>query len=171
MPRGGKRVGAGRKKAIGRPSGYNPEYAKEATKLCALGATDVEVADFFEISVPTLTRWQNKYPEFCAALRVGKSACDDRIERSLYHRASGYSHEAVKIFMHQGKPVIVPYREHVPPDVGACALWLKNRRKEVWRDKFEHEVNVKNIASELSDSELEAVIRGPAPDEKPHSLN
>lgn len=168
MPRGGKRIGAGRPKKIGRPSGFQPEYANKAEKLCALGATDLEVADFFEVDISTITRWQNKYPEFCAALRVGKSACDDRVERSLYHRAVGYSHQAVKILQFQGSPVIVPYREHVPPDVGAATLWLKNRRKDVWRDKFDHDVNVRRDISGLSDVELEEMIVAERPD---HTIN
>jgi hypothetical protein len=32
------------------------------------------------------------------------------------------------------KPVIVPYIQHVPPDVTACIFWLKNRDPEHWRD-------------------------------------
>ena len=37
------------------------------------------------------------------------------------------AHEAVKIFMlaNREKPVIVPYMEHVPPDVTADIFWLK----------------------------------------------
>lgn len=34
----------------GRPSGYKPEYAEQARKLCLLGATDQEIADFFEVT-------------------------------------------------------------------------------------------------------------------------
>jgi hypothetical protein len=38
-----------------------------------------------------------------------------------FPRAVGYNYEAVKIFMpaNREKPVIVPYIEHVPPDVTA----------------------------------------------------
>jgi hypothetical protein len=59
-----------------------------------------------------------------------------RTERSLYHRANGYSYEAVKIFMPAGraKPVYAPYIEHIPPDVTACIFWLKNRDPQHWRD-------------------------------------
>ena len=60
---------------------------------------------------------------------------DDRVERSLYHRAVGYSFESEKIFHHQGEVVRVPIIEHVPPDVGAAMSWLKNRRPDKWRDK------------------------------------
>ena len=32
------------------------------------------------------------------------------------------------------KPVIVPYIEHVPPDVPAGIFWMKNRDPQNWRD-------------------------------------
>jgi hypothetical protein len=124
--------------AGGRPTAYKPEYAEQAEKLCKLGATDIELADFFEVSDRTIYRWQSQHPEFCQALKAGKDAADERVERSLYHRATGYTFEAVKIFQHQGQPVTVPYREHVPPDTTAMIFWLKNRRKDQWRDRHEH---------------------------------
>lgn len=42
--------------AAGRPSSYKPEYAAQAEKLCKLGATDIEVADFFAL-LPTEEDW------------------------------------------------------------------------------------------------------------------
>ena len=71
-------------------------------------------------------------------------AADDRVERSLYARATGYSYDAVKIFhTKDGKIIKVPYTEHVPPDVGAICFWLKNRRPDRWRD-------VQNIEAEMA---------------------
>lgn len=124
----------------GRPTKYKPEFVKQAEKLCALGATDVDIADFFEVDPVTVYRWSAAHAEFCKALKVGKEVADERVQRSLYHRAVGYSHDAVKIFMPAGakEPVYAPYREHVPPDTTAGIFWLKNRRKEDWRDKIEH---------------------------------
>jgi hypothetical protein len=124
----------------GRPSSYKPEFAEQAAKLCALGATDIEVADFFGVSDRTIYRWQAQFPEFCQALKSGKEAPNDRVERSLYHRAVGYSFDSVKIFQHQGVIVEAPYREHVPPDTTAAIFWLKNRRPDLWRDKHDHEL-------------------------------
>jgi hypothetical protein len=31
----------------------------------------------------------------------------------------------------------VPYVEYVPPDTTACIFWLKNRRKDLWRDRVD----------------------------------
>lgn len=132
----------------GRKSAYRPEFAEQAAKLCELGATDVELADFFEVSITTVNNWKSQFPEFFAALKAGKDAADDRIERSLYAKATGYTFDAVKIFCSKdGVVTQVPYREHVPPDTTAMIFWLKNRRKDQWRDRQEHEHTGKDGAA------------------------
>lgn len=128
----------------GRPTKYKPEFATQAEKLCLLGATDGELADFFEVDARTIYRWKHEFPEFCQALKTGKDALDERVERSLYQRAIGYTQQAVKIFMPAGKddPVYAPYTENVQPDTTAAIFWLKNRRGDAWRDKKDVEVTV-----------------------------
>ena len=66
---------------------------------------------------------------------------DNRVERSLYNRAIGYSYDAVKIFMPAGakKPIYAPYVEHVPPSDVAMIFWLKNRDPANWRDAWQIE--------------------------------
>lgn len=130
--------------AAGRPSKYTQEFAVQAEKLCRLGATNRELGDFFNVDTRTIERWASEHEEFCRSIKTGKEVADDRVERSLYHRANGYEHSAVKIFMPSGaeKPVYAPYVEHVPPDTTAAIFWLKNRRPEQWRDKHDHDVNV-----------------------------
>jgi hypothetical protein len=123
---------------MGRPTAYKPEYAEQARKLCELGATDIELADFFKVSIRTISNWQTRYPEFLQALKVGKDVADERVERSLYQKAIGYTFDSVKVFQYQGVPLEVPVREHVPPDTTAMIFWLKNRRKDQWRDRHEH---------------------------------
>ena len=119
----------------GRPSSYKPEYAEMARHLCKLGATDADLAEAFEVSVVTIDNWKIKYPEFLGSLKASKEEADNRVERSLYARATGYSYDAVKIFCTKdGKITKVPYTEHVPPDVTAQIYWLKNRRPDHWRD-------------------------------------
>jgi hypothetical protein len=121
----------------GRPTKYKPEYAKQVEKLCRIGATDAEIADFFEVSITTIWNWRAQELEFLYAIqKVEKEFADDRVQRSLYQRACGYSYDAVKIFNGPEGVVQVPYREHVPPDVAAGFIWLKNRRKSEWRDRY-----------------------------------
>lgn len=130
----------------GRPSAYKAAYAKEAKKLAKLGATDAEVADFFSVDVRTIYRWKNVHSEFSQALKIGKDEADDRVRRSLYHRAVGYEQEDVKIFMPGGadEPVYAPYIAKIAPDTTAAIFWLKNRRPDEWRDKREHEMSGPN---------------------------
>lgn len=123
----------------GRPSKFKPEFVEQARKIAELGATDREAADFFDVDEATIYRWKHSSPEFCEALKVGKAVADDRVEQTLYRRALGYSHDAVKILQYEGEPVIVPHVQHYPPDTTAAIFWLKNRRPEEWRDKHEVE--------------------------------
>ena len=121
----------------GRPSSFKPEYVAQTEKLCALGATDIELADFFNVDPVTIWRWKYQFPEFRKAISTAKEAADDRVERSLYNRALGYQRKAVKIFMpaNAGEPVYAPYTEEVPADPASMIFWLKNRRREYWRDR------------------------------------
>lgn len=126
---------------MGRPTKYEPVFPERARELCERGATDIELADFFDIACSTLYEWKHVHPEFAEAIKVGKECADARVERSLYNRAVGYTYESVKIFMPGGAeaPVYAPYREHVPPETTAAIFWLKNRQPDRWRDKSQHE--------------------------------
>ena len=131
----------------GRPTDFKPEYVEQVAKLCELGATDEEIGNFFEVSTRTIYRWKNEYPEFCQALKIGKDAADQRVERSLYQKATGYyvveqeSHK-LKIDQHKEEIEVVDVEKYVQPDTTAGIFWLKNRKGAEWRDKKEVEVTV-----------------------------
>ena len=124
---------------MARPSKYKPEFCVQAQKLCELGATDRELAGFFEVTQQTLDNWKVEHPEFFGSLKLGKESADNRVEQSLYNRAMGYSHPDTDIRVIDGAIVETPLIKHYPPDTTACIFWLKNRRKEEWRDKVEAE--------------------------------
>jgi hypothetical protein len=119
----------------GRPTDYREEYCEQARKLCLLGATDVEMAEFFGICPATLNTWKHVHPEFLESISRGKIIADAEVADKLYHRARGYSHEAVKIFMPAGasEPVYAPYTERFPPDTQAAHIWLRNRQPMLWQ--------------------------------------
>jgi len=116
----------------GRPSKYNDQTAKQAAKLCTLGATDQDLADFFEVDVRTISNWKVTHEDFFQALVTNKPGYDDAIERSLAMRAIGYSHPETKINVVDGQIVETTVLKHYPPDAKACAVWLFNRRGEKW---------------------------------------
>lgn len=121
----------------GRPSEYRLEFCETAARCYAHGATDIEVADELGVSVATIYRWRHAHPEFRESTKLGKEAADERVEAALYNRAVGYSFDSVKVMQYEGQPVIIPYREHIPPDPGAAFNWLKNRRSGDWKDRKE----------------------------------
>lgn len=140
------------KKKGGRPSLYRPEYAVQGRKLALLGATDEELASFFEVSPATIDNWKATQPEFLGSLKDGKASADADIADRLHQRAMGFEFDkAVPIKVKEvtykdGKRVketerveVVTVHEVVPPDTTACIFWLKNRKSAQWRDKVEHE--------------------------------
>lgn len=129
----------------GRPSEYREEFVTSVLEMAERGATDVEIADSLDVSVRTIYRWKAEHEDFRQALKLAKDIADERVERSLYQRALGFQHDAVKIFLNkEGNVVQAPYREVVAPDTTACIFWLKNRKSQEWRDKVEAEVTGKD---------------------------
>lgn len=54
---------------MARPTKYQEAYAEQARKLCLLGYTDAELADFFEVSESTINKWKLDYPEFSESIK------------------------------------------------------------------------------------------------------
>lgn len=128
----------------GRPTLYKEEYAQQAQKLCKFGATDVEIAEFFDVSVRTIHRWKTEHEEFCHSISIGKEYADSRVERALYEKATGFSYKEDKAFKCRDgdgaeRVEVVTLDMQAPADTPAMIFWLKNRKKAEWRDKIEHE--------------------------------
>ncbi|MFG6139498.1 hypothetical protein [Halomonas sp. B23F22_10] len=122
---------------MARPTKYKAAFAEQARKLCLLGATDAEMADFFEVSEQTLNAWKKAHPAFLESLKSGKVMADAEVASRLYERALGYSHPEEKVFNNQGEIVTHQTTKHYPPDTTAAAIWLNNRKPDRWRNKPE----------------------------------
>ena len=68
----------------GRPTEYRPEYAEDTRKLCLLGFTDAQLADFFDVSEATINNWKIAHPEFLESIKKGKEVADCEVVQSLY---------------------------------------------------------------------------------------
>lgn len=121
---------------------WDDKFLHLAEHACRLGATDLELANMLEVSTRTISYWRAKKPEFAQVLKAGKDFADDRVERALYQKAVGYEQYETKLFMPAGadKPIKARYRVKMAPDTVACIFWLKNRRKDDWRDKQQTEL-------------------------------
>lgn len=123
--------------AKGRPSKYHDKVPEQALKLCRLGATDKELADFFGVKESTINNWKLEHPAFLESLKKGKDLSDAEVADKLYRRAVGYAHPDSHISNYLGEVKVTPVVKHYPPDTTACIFWLKNRQSAKWRDKIE----------------------------------
>ena len=126
----------------GRPSKQSTISLDQVEKLAGLGLIDTEVAYLLDISEVTLKNYKNKnhasyLPGFLSALKKGKLKSDKEVAKSLFERACGYSCEETKVFCNDGELIEAKVIKHYPPDPTSMIFWLKNRRKDLWRDKTE----------------------------------
>lgn len=141
----------------GRPTEYKLEYNEQVYKLCLLGATDKELADFFEVSEQTLNSWKSKFPEFLESIKKGKEIADATVAQKLYHRAIGYEHPELITATFQGQITdTMEVIKHYAPDPTAAIFWLKNRQRDKWRDKQEVESTNHNINENIDISAEQA---------------
>lgn len=121
---------------MARPSKYKEEYAEQAYKLCLLGATDKDMADFFDVDEATINRWKESQQAFCESIKRGKTLADATVAQKLYHRAIGYEHKELITASFQGQITdTMEVTKHYAPDPTAAIFWLKNRKPREWRDK------------------------------------
>ena len=126
---------------MARPSKYETEIKD---KLAAVqgwarnGLSNEQIAHNLGIRVCTLYEYQKKYADFSEALKKGKEVVDFEVENALLKRALGYDVEETKIEKSDKDGVkVIKTTRHIPPDVGAAAFWLKNRKPTEWRDRKE----------------------------------
>lgn len=130
------------KRKPGRPAVWVNDIVELTRRACRLGATNKALAGFFDVSEGTINDWIRDKPEFAEAIRDGRTFADAHVADSLYRKATGYEHQAVKIFCNaEGDITEVPYTERYAPDTTAAIFWLKNRRPDLWRDVKEKNEN------------------------------
>lgn len=102
------------------------------------GLTCEQIANNLGVSLTTFFKYQAQEKEFANAIKKGKEVVDFEVENALLKRALGYEYEEKKIEVDEnGKKKVTKIIKHIPPDVGAAAFWLKNRKPTEWRDRKE----------------------------------
>src|SRR5215207_3323301 len=99
----------------GRPTAYRREFCELAHNYCLLGATNAELAAFFEVAPRTIDNWIASHPAFAEAVRKGRVVADARVARCLYERAVGYERTVERTVLHQGKEWTLKNVVHYPP--------------------------------------------------------
>ena len=136
------------------------------------GMTLREMAEALEVTEATLDKWTAEIPAVKEALVKGREIADAKVAASLYRRAVGGFEQRETKVVKDAEGNVVGQTETVrvlPPDPGAIAFWLKNRRPDLWRDKVEHDVTgkisieVTKRRRELIDQLLDAVLTDVTP--------
>lgn len=147
-----------------------PEKLTLLTAWARDGLFDNQIAKNMGISEGTLYNYKNNYPQIREALKKGKEVVDIEVENALFKKALGYTVTIQKAFKlkdviyENGKKVSeserIEYADeevHIPADTTAQIFWLKNRKKQDWRDKVEYETNsdelnkVKELLGKIED--------------------
>ncbi|AQT86743.1 hypothetical protein ERICIV_03598 [Paenibacillus larvae subsp. larvae] len=137
------------------------------------GTIDEDIAKKLGVAYSTFREYVKQHSALSAALKKGKEVADIEVENALFKRAIGYRYdeiikEGVKEIDQDTGEIITKLVEtkrvtkEVQPDVTAQIFWLKNRRPDKWRDKWDinHSGGVDvNPMKNLTTEELRKLIR------------
>lgn len=129
------------------------------------GLTDEQIAKNIGINRTTLYDWKKKEVNIADALKKGKEVIDFEVENALLKKALGYTITLNKQKVTKdGDVVDITEEVHVPPDTTAQIFWLKNRKKEQWREKVEvvkTDEDLQNINKNISN--IANLLNNPKP--------
>lgn len=132
----------------GRKSKINDYDMDMICRMAERGLTDEEICKVLKINVTTYWMWMN-HQKFSNAIKKGREAIDDRVERSLLKRALGLQiieetkEPVLKLIYDKNKMILrreyelkvsKRVKKQLPADVGAAKMWLSNRRGSEWRE-------------------------------------
>ncbi|MCK5019019.1 MAG: hypothetical protein KAS32_18305 [Candidatus Peribacteraceae bacterium] len=123
---------------MARPTKFKEEYKKQVRAMSELGLTDEQMSKVLGVSRATFSTWKEKDEEFLDTIKEGKKISDENVERSLFERATGYSHKDTHISNYMGGITKTDIIKHYAPDTTACIFWLCNRKKAEWKRSIEN---------------------------------
>ena len=119
---------------------YKPEFGELAERLVLLDAqlTDEKLSEFLGVTTSTFNKWKKEHPEFSESIARAKKPADGMIANALFRRALGYDYEEtvpikMKSAMGGDEIRMVKVKKHLPGDVNAQSLWLRNRQSALWK--------------------------------------
>lgn len=125
------------------------------------GLTDEQIAKNIGINRTTLYDWKKKEANIADALKKGKEVIDFEVENALLKRALGYEYEEET---YENGILTKKVKKQVAPDTTAQIFWLKNRKKEQWREKVEvvkTDEDLQNINKNISN--IANLLNNPKP--------
>ena len=125
------------------------------------GLTDEQIAKNIGINRTTLYDWKKRETNIADALKKGKEVIDFEVENALLKRALGYEYEEET---YENGILTKKVKKQVAPDTTAQIFWLKNRKKEQWREKVEvveTDEDLQNINKNISN--IANLLNNPKP--------
>ncbi len=132
----------------GRPTDYKSTYDELAHNYSLMGATNDQLAGFLGVTSRTIGNWIANHESFATAVHDGRALADSRVARSLYGRAVGYDRTVKRTTERGGETTTVTTELHYPAHAQCCIFWLRNRRRETWRETAAVD-RAPNIAAEI----------------------
>jgi len=136
---------------------YNKTMNLLVKALARQGMTDEQMAEEIGIGRATFYKWKKRYTSFRDSCEGGKKEPNEIVKESLFARATGFDYYEEKIVDGPKGRQVEKIKKHALPDATSMIFWLKNRDKENWRDRYEHDVKVNN--QEKIREELESIIK------------
>lgn len=114
------------------------------------GLTNEQISKNMGISRETLNQWKKRFSGISDALKSGKEVVDRQVENALFKTATGFYYDEETV-TNQGEVVTV--RKYSKPNTTAQIYWLKNRKRDVWTDKQEVQ-----LEANVSTSKLDGIL-------------
>lgn len=107
------------------------------------GLTNAQIAHNCGVSRDTLDTWCKRFPDISDTLKMGKEVADLEVENAMHRSAVGFTYEE-KIYEikqnAEGKREMTHIRtisKQSLPNVSAQIFWLKNRKRDEWKDNHD----------------------------------
>lgn len=112
------------------------------------GLIDEQIAKNMGVAYSTFKDWKKRFPDLSDVLKRSKEVVDREVENALFESAKGFIYEEETV-TNTGEVVTV--KKYSKPNVTAQIFWLKNRKRNEWRDKQEIEQTTRTIDIKVGD--------------------
>ena len=112
------------------------------------GLIDEQIAKNMGVAYSTFKDWKKRFPDLSDVLKRSKEVVDREVENALFESAKGFVYEEETV-TNTGEVVTV--KKYSKPNVTAQIFWLKNRKRNEWRDKQEIEQTTRTIDIKVGD--------------------
>ena len=125
-------------------------------KCWARDFTLSDIANKMGITIQTLKKWRDKYPDIEEAIQEGKEEVDYKVENALLKVALGYTTTDVKTIIsppdkNGNRAIKVEKTEkEIPPNPTAIMCWLNNRKPEQWKRNRDNVYQTKDDDSKIT---------------------